>query len=103
MDMDRVLVLDAGSVVEFDAPYLLLQNENGVFTSMVKMTGRGMAINLKEMAKTAYDNRKNSSPYMQMHFNPFKSIMNDKPINGILIESSEHSDNENEYFKSTDL
>src|SRR5438270_10083061 len=30
IDMDRVLVLDAGQVVEFDEPYILLQNGDGL-------------------------------------------------------------------------
>lgn len=39
MDSDRVLVLDAGTVVEFDHPHSLLKNKDGVFYSMVKETG----------------------------------------------------------------
>jgi ABC-type multidrug transport system fused ATPase/permease subunit len=39
MDYDRVMVLDKGRVVEFDKPLKLLQNPDGVFTSMVNATG----------------------------------------------------------------
>lgn len=65
MDSDRVLVLDAGKVVEFDEPYELLQNESGLFTNMVKMTGKSTANNLKEMARLAHEVREND----QLAFN----------------------------------
>ena len=55
MDSDRVLVLDAGNLVEFDEPHLLLQNEQSLFSNMVKMTGKSMAHNLKEMARLSYE------------------------------------------------
>ena len=35
----RILVLDKGSVVEFDTPKELLSNKNGLFYSMVKSSG----------------------------------------------------------------
>ncbi|KAE8965888.1 hypothetical protein PF011_g28129 [Phytophthora fragariae] len=35
MDSDKILVLDAGEVVEFDTPSALLQVKNGVFKSLV--------------------------------------------------------------------
>lgn len=57
MDSDRVLVLDAGQVIEFDHPYKLLENEYGTFTSMVQQTGPAMAGNLHQIARVAYDNR----------------------------------------------
>jgi len=39
MDSDRVLVMDAGTMVEFDHPHNLLINENGFFYRMVEQTG----------------------------------------------------------------
>ncbi|KAJ2214129.1 hypothetical protein EV179_003268 [Coemansia sp. RSA 487] len=39
IDYDRVLVLDKGKVAEFDTPYNLLQNENGIFRSMCEQSG----------------------------------------------------------------
>ncbi|KAJ8929217.1 hypothetical protein NQ314_018096 [Rhamnusium bicolor] len=56
MDSDKVLVMDAGKAVEFDHPYKLLQNPNGVFYGLVKQTGRGMAENLTAIAHGNYKN-----------------------------------------------
>lgn len=39
MDSDKVLVMDAGTVKEFDQPYKLLQNPDGIFYGMVQQTG----------------------------------------------------------------
>jgi len=39
MDYDRVMVLDKGNIVEFDAVKSLLNNEKGIFYSMAKSAG----------------------------------------------------------------
>lgn len=39
IDSDRVIVMDAGHIVEFDEPHNLLQNECGTFYGMVKALG----------------------------------------------------------------
>ncbi|CAG2116967.1 unnamed protein product [Medioppia subpectinata] len=75
MDSDRVLVLDAGRVIEFDEPHTLLANESGLFASMVRMTGKGMAQNLKEMAQIAYDNRRNESPFNRFQISDIKNTL----------------------------
>nr|CAD7200060.1 unnamed protein product [Timema douglasi] len=51
MDSDRVLVMDAGTMVEFGHPYLLLQNSEGYFYKMVEETGNLMAEQLHQIAK----------------------------------------------------
>ncbi|KAG0281918.1 hypothetical protein BGZ95_006425 [Linnemannia exigua] len=39
MDSDKILVLDHGRVVEFDAPKVLLQDENSLFYKLAKQAG----------------------------------------------------------------
>lgn len=39
MSSDRVIVLDAGQIVEFGSPAELLQNSQGVFHGMCKAAG----------------------------------------------------------------
>ncbi|XP_060517933.1 ATP-binding cassette subfamily C member 4-like [Cylas formicarius] len=55
MDADKVLVMDAGKVVEFAAPHELLQNkEFGVLYELVQQTGKAMADNLMFIAEESY-------------------------------------------------
>jgi ABC-type multidrug transport system fused ATPase/permease subunit len=44
VDFDRILVLDAGKVVEFDTPRNLIAKPDGVFRSMVESSGEGDAL-----------------------------------------------------------
>ncbi|XP_074031101.1 probable multidrug resistance-associated protein lethal(2)03659 isoform X1 [Leptinotarsa decemlineata] len=55
MDSDKVLVMDAGRKAEFDHPHLLLQNETGVFYSLVMQTGKATAKNLMAIAEETYE------------------------------------------------
>lgn len=57
MDSDKVLVMDAGTMKEFDHPFILLENQNGILYGMVQQTGRTMAANLYEVAKENYNQR----------------------------------------------
>jgi ATP-binding cassette subfamily C (CFTR/MRP) protein 4 len=57
IDMDRVLVMDAGRVLEFDHPYTLLRDITGAFHSMVKQTGPEFERILHSMAEKAYFQR----------------------------------------------
>lgn len=52
MDADRVLVMDAGRVVEFDTPTNLLKIPNGVFLGLVEATGDASANQLRAMVET---------------------------------------------------
>ncbi|PSN41133.1 hypothetical protein C0J52_16289 [Blattella germanica] len=51
MDSDKVLVMDAGTMVEFDHPHILLQNKDGYFYKMVQETGKAMADQLHKIAE----------------------------------------------------
>ncbi|XP_067134887.1 ATP-binding cassette subfamily C member 4-like [Centruroides vittatus] len=54
MDSDRVLVLDAGKLQEYDSPYALLKNVNGTFYNLVKKTGVTSMNDLYKIAKDKY-------------------------------------------------
>ena len=56
VDYDKVLVLDKGEVMEYDAPWELLRNEEGVFRGMCEMSGDLDA--LMEGAKKAEEKKK---------------------------------------------
>ncbi|XP_065203724.1 probable multidrug resistance-associated protein lethal(2)03659 isoform X2 [Planococcus citri] len=56
MDSDKVLVMDAGTCVEFDHPHLLLQNREGFLSKMVENTGRGTSELLHDIARRSYKN-----------------------------------------------
>ncbi|XP_011696223.1 PREDICTED: probable multidrug resistance-associated protein lethal(2)03659 isoform X2 [Wasmannia auropunctata] len=61
MDSDRIFVMNAGHLVEFDHPYILLQRE-GYFYNMVQQTGAAMAENLINIAtKNFYTNDRSPS------------------------------------------
>ncbi|KAL0895660.1 hypothetical protein ABMA27_011740 [Loxostege sticticalis] len=57
MDSDKVLVMDAGQMVEFDHPHNLLQKPGGVLAGMVEQTGRSMADTLARVALQAYEKK----------------------------------------------
>ena len=50
-------VLDEGKVIEFDEPYLLLQNPESLFYQMVEHTGKSSAAKLNEVARQTYELR----------------------------------------------
>ncbi|KAJ2681190.1 hypothetical protein GGI25_000145 [Coemansia spiralis] len=64
IDYDRVLVLDKGKVIEFDTPYRLLQNKDGIFRSMCKESGEykhlAAAANRKGTSTSKTDNNTHS-------------------------------------------
>ncbi|XP_017873148.1 PREDICTED: multidrug resistance-associated protein 4, partial [Drosophila arizonae] len=53
MDSDRIIVMDAGSAVEFDVPHLLLKKPHGILRQMVEATG-GEADTLKSVAYNSF-------------------------------------------------
>ncbi|KAJ3271553.1 Multidrug resistance-associated protein 4 [Terramyces sp. JEL0728] len=54
-DFDRVLVLDQGEMKEFDAPHVLLQNEESEFTRLVDSSGPSNAAAIREMARLKHE------------------------------------------------
>lgn len=55
MDSDKILVMDAGRVAEFDSPLNLLQNPSSLFSSLVNDTGERSAKQLRQLAMMASD------------------------------------------------
>ncbi|CAG8715130.1 13507_t:CDS:2, partial [Dentiscutata heterogama] len=53
IDYDKVLVMDAGKVVEFDSPYILLQSPGSTFRAMCESSGEFNE--LIELAKQKYE------------------------------------------------
>ena len=53
MDYDVVLVMDSGKAAEFGPPHELLENEEGVFSELVRNTGKESANALRSIASTA--------------------------------------------------
>ncbi|CAL9690131.1 unnamed protein product [Knipowitschia caucasica] len=58
IDCDRILVLDAGRIQEYDEPYVLLQNHHSLLYQMVQQTGRAEAAALLHTAKQVHSNKK---------------------------------------------
>ncbi|XP_071552963.1 ATP-binding cassette sub-family C member 4-like isoform X4 [Panulirus ornatus] len=54
MDSDRVMVLQAGRVEEFDEPHVLLKNEKSLLMSLVQQTGKAATEQLYQIAEKAY-------------------------------------------------
>ena len=50
MDSDRIMVLDAGRIVEFDTPAVLLSKRDGVLNGMVEATGPESSSYLRSIA-----------------------------------------------------
>ncbi|EDV92547.1 ATP-binding cassette sub-family C member 4 [Drosophila grimshawi] len=61
MDSDRIIVMDAGIAVEFDAPHVLLQKSDGVLRNMVEATG-GEADALRNVASDSYHKMQQPQP-----------------------------------------
>lgn len=59
VDSDRVLVMDTGTAVEFDEPYLLLQKRDGTFRKMVEALGSHEFERLLSIARDKFKNSRN--------------------------------------------
>jgi ABC-type multidrug transport system fused ATPase/permease subunit len=53
IDYDKILVLDAGLIKEYDHPHVLLQQQDSIFRSMCASSGELEA--LEDLAKQAYE------------------------------------------------
>lgn len=60
IDSDRILVLDAGRVVEFDPPFTLLQRKESYFLQLVSKTGKSMSQELRSLAEEHHESARNN-------------------------------------------
>ncbi|CEP65067.1 uncharacterized protein LALA0_S21e00100g [Lachancea lanzarotensis] len=58
IDYDKILVMDAGEVKEYDHPYSLLLNKNSIFYSMCEDSGE--LESLLQLAKESFVKKLNS-------------------------------------------
>ncbi|CAG8731346.1 13372_t:CDS:2, partial [Racocetra persica] len=71
VDYDRILVMDAGNVIEFDIPYLLMQKSDGLFRKMCEKSGE--FAELMGIAKLKYENMssiRNTKSHRERILNP---------------------------------
>ena len=71
VQMDRILVMDHGRVVEFDTPIALLDNPKSKFSMMVSQTGDVDPMRLRQLAQSHLDSKSGRRP----------SIHNDRSFN----------------------
>jgi len=60
---DRIIVMDGGRIVEFDAPYTLLQREDSALKALVDATGTASAQHLYSVAKEAWELKQTGQAY----------------------------------------
>ena len=58
IDYDKILVLDKGSIAEFDEPHVLLTRPGSQLSFMVDETGPQNAALLRGMAKARYEEKR---------------------------------------------
>ncbi|XP_031344007.1 probable multidrug resistance-associated protein lethal(2)03659 isoform X3 [Photinus pyralis] len=74
IDCDKILVMSAGELVEFDHPHTLLQKEDGVFYSMVRQMDVSMVETLRNTARKTYRRRESCVKHVIMTY--YSSIIN---------------------------
>ena len=54
MDCDKIMVMEAGRIIEFGHPYELIQSTRGFFRKLVDKTGLATSMKLIKMAEKSY-------------------------------------------------
>ncbi|CAH1738394.1 unnamed protein product, partial [Aphis gossypii] len=69
MDSDKILVMNAGTIVEFDHPYILLKNKDGYLHKIIEQTGKNNAQSLHNLADESYNKRQMLSNHQLLSIN----------------------------------
>lgn len=56
IDCDRIIIMDAGEIVEYDVPAILLENSNSRFYDLVSNLNGEQQAKLKKIVFDNYDN-----------------------------------------------
>ncbi|XP_041354291.1 ATP-binding cassette sub-family C member 4-like [Gigantopelta aegis] len=83
MDSDRVLILDAGRIVQFDEPFILLNKKCGMFYDIVQQTGKTESEDLLQVAELAFERRKITNSLNKGDNSPSKGDNEDIPEENI--------------------
>ena len=89
MESDKILVMDAGRVVEFAPPVALLKLEDGSFSDLLKQTGKDSYEKLKNIAEK-YAIKKGLNPEkMNVFEDPYNIVLDAKSGRNLIANSTE--------------
>uniref|UniRef100_A0A8C9SPU2 Multidrug resistance-associated protein 4 n=1 Tax=Scleropages formosus TaxID=113540 RepID=A0A8C9SPU2_SCLFO len=93
IDSDRILVLDAGRIHEYDEPYVLLQIQDGLLYKMVQQMGKAEAASLLQTAKMDLLDILFLCPYYSLGTNFVKTLISEREAQCPILCSrfNEHS------------
>ncbi|XP_044525283.1 ATP-binding cassette sub-family C member 4 [Gracilinanus agilis] len=86
IDSDKIMVLEAGRLKEYDEPYVLLQNNESLFYKMVQQTGKAEAAVLTEIAQQVYFRR--NYPEVTQNGYVVTNTSNERPSRPVVFETA---------------
>lgn len=90
IDADRVLLIDAGQLVEFDSPARLLAKPESHFSDLVRSTGAHAEPHLKRMAYTAFEGQGQAKDEHELNW--IRSQLIESVTQSISSDSTEHQE-----------